>query len=227
MRGRIGLGAAALATGVVLMTAGCGGSKSVDFQPAGGSGSASSQPTVTVTQTAGADGANGVSTDPASGVVITRNGSTICVKGPHGGTACTSGHGTVVVDGVTVKDGVVVSGGANGANGVSTVPPQPTKGTVRISGALTWSGTASGTCGGHGTEVRTVSAELPNLGSLEVRSVGGDVLQVRLVAKGSSYGLNHVGSNGPVSSTDSRLVITDARLGKGGNQVVLSGDFDC
>lgn len=220
MRGRIGVGAAALVAGVVLVTAGCGGSKTVEFQPAGGSG-ASSQPTVTVTQPAAA---NGTSTDSASGVTITRNGDTVCVRGPQGGTACTSGHGTVVVDGITVKDGVVVSGNSGA---VTMVPTRPTKGTVRISGAVTWSGSATGTCEGHATGARTVTADLPSLGKLEVRNVGDGVTQMRLVANGTSYGLNHVGDGSPVTVDSSRLVIKDARLGKGGSQVVISGDFDC
>jgi hypothetical protein len=220
MRGRIGVGAAALVAGVVLLTAGCGGSKAVEFQPASGSG-ADSRPTVTVTQSAAA---NGTSTDAASGVTITRNGDTVCVRGPQGGTACTSGHGTVVVDGITVKDGVVVSG--NGG-AVKTVPPRPTKGTVRISGAATWSGSATGTCEGHATGARTVTADLPGAGKLEVRHVGDGVTQMRLVANGTSYGLNHVGDGGPVTSSGTGMVIKDARLGKGGSQVVVNGDFDC
>ena len=223
MLGRFGVGVASLAMGAVLLTAGCGG-RSVSVKPIGNGGSVS-QPTVTATVTAAPNGAAvaGASTDASSGIVVSRSGSQVCVKGPRGGTACTSGHGTVVVDGVTVRDGVVVSGNTAA---VSTVPPTPTKGTVRLSGVVSWSGTATGTCDGHGTGVRMITADLPGIGKLSVRNVGDGVTQVDLVAKGSPYGLNHVGGNGPVSTTDSRTVITDARLGRG-NQVVLNGDFDC
>jgi len=221
MWGRLGVGTAALAMGAVLVTAGCSGEKAVTFQPADGPGT-SGQPTATVTTTVAAP--TGASTDAASGVSITRNGSTVCVRGPRGGVSCTSGHGVIVVDGVTVSDGVVVGG--NGGV-VSTVTPQPTKGTVRITGSVSWSGTGTGTCEGHGTTARTVVADLPGLGRLQVRNVGDGVAQVQLVASGTPYGLNYVGSGGPVSSTESRTVVRDARLGRTGNQVVLNADFDC
>lgn len=220
MRGRVGVGMAALAAGAVLMTAGCG-QDAVSFQPAGGSGAPAATTTVTASAPAAA-----ATTDAANGVVVSRNGSLVCVKGPRGGTACTSGSGTVVVDGVTVSNGVIVGGGGNGVV-VSTVTPKPTSGQVRISGKVTWSGKATGTCEGAGTGTRTIRADLPSLGKLEVQNVGDGVLKVSLVANGSSFGLNYVGSGGPVQSTGSRTVITDARLGRSGNTVVLNGDFDC
>jgi len=212
----------ALATGAVLLTAGCGGSKSVDFQNQGQSGSANGQPTVTVTQTGPSP--SGTSTDPAIGLVIQRTGNQVCVHGPQGGTACTSGHGTVVVDGVTVKDGVVVSGNSGAGK---TVPPQPTKGTIKLSGALTWSGSATGTCEGHATSARTVTADLPSFGKLQIRNVGDSVTEMRLDAKGDSWSLNYVGDAGPVTSSDSAMTIKDAQLGKGSARVLVSGDFDC
>jgi len=213
----------ALATGVVLLTAGCGGgSKPVNFQNQGQQGQPNGQPTVTVTQTGPAP--SGTSTDPANGVVIQRNGDTVCVRGPQGGTACTSGHGTVVVDGITVKDGVVVSGN-NGA--VKTVPPQPTKGTIKLTGALTWSGAATGTCEGHSTGARTVTADLTGYGKIQIRNVGDSVTEIRVDAKGDSWSLNYVGDGGPVTSSGSGMTIKEAQLGKGSARVLVSGDFDC
>lgn len=223
MRGRVGVGMAALGLGAVLMTAGCGQDE-VTFQPAGGEGSApAATTTVTATATAGATAAT---TDAANGVVVSRNGSLVCVKGPRGGTACSSGGGTIVVDGITVKDGVVVGGNAGGVV-VSTVTPKPTSGTVRITGKVTWSGTATGTCEGGGTRSRTIRATLPGVGNLVVQNVGDGVLKVSLAANGSSYGLNYVGNGGPVRSTDTRTILTDARLGRSGNTVLVSADFDC
>jgi hypothetical protein len=219
---------AVLGVSAVLATAGCG-ERTVAFQPADGPGGSSPPVTATVTTTASAPSnvaPTGVTTDPASGVVVSRNGSLVCVRGRNGGQACTSGNGTVVVDGVTVSNGVVVSGGGGGA-AVSTVTPQPTTGRVRLSGAVNWSGTATGTCEGHGTRVRTITANLPSLGRLAVRNVGDGVLKVSLDAKGQDYGLSYVGQGGPVRSTDSRTVIDDARLGRGTSAVVLNADFDC
>jgi hypothetical protein len=218
---------AVLGMSAVLATAGCG-QKTVSFQPADGPGGASPPVTATVTTTATPTAASdGVTTDPASGVVVSRNGSLVCVRGRNGGQACTSGNGTVVVDGVTVSNGVVVSGGGAGGVAVSTVTPKPTKGTVRISGAVSWSGTATGTCEGHGTGVRTIRADLPGVGRLAVNNVGDGVLKVALEAKGQSYGLNYVGEGGPVRSTSDRTVLDGARLGRNGNTVVLNADFDC
>jgi hypothetical protein len=220
MGGRFGVGMSVLATGAVLVAAGCGGERPVTFQPIGGTGG-SAQPSVSTPSSTAVQARS--STDPASGVVITRSGSVVCVRGPRGGTACTSGQGTVVVDGITVSGGVVVRG--NG-EAVSGVPSRPTKGQVRLSGAVTWSGTATGTCAGHGLGVRVITASLPNVGRLEINNVGDGVLRVNLEANGTSYGLNHVGPGGPARSTDTRTIIDDARLGKG-SQVTLDADFDC
>jgi hypothetical protein len=231
MRDRIGVGAAVPALGVVIavMTAAGCGQNAVTFQPADGP-AGSEGPSVTATATAPAQEApsgtaqGGVTTDAATGVVITRQGSTVCVRGPRGGRACTSGRGVVVVDGVTVKDGVVVRGDGAAASVVKT---RPTTGRVSLSGAVTWSGTARGVCEGHGRGVRRIAAELPGLGRLVVNSVGEGVLRVALVANGTRFGLSSVGRNGTLDVTGSRTVIDDARLGGSGRQVVLSADFDC
>lgn len=226
MRGRVGVGMAALALSVAVMTAGCGGEKQVTFQPADGPGGSAPPVTATVTATATPSGGatEGTSTDAASGVIVSRNGSLVCVTGPRGGHACTSGNGTIVVDGVTVSNGVVVSGGGAA---VSTVTPQPTSGKVSLTGAVTWSGTATGTCEGHGTGVRRITADLPDVGKLVVHNVGDGVLKVQLEARGSSYGLSYVGRGGPANSTAGRTVLDGARLGRANGTVVLDADFDC
>jgi hypothetical protein len=213
-----------LVAGTALL-AGCGG-KEVTFQPVDGPGASetTSPPSSSPSVTGQAAQSTGVSTDASTGVVISRNGTTICVRGRNGGQACTGLNGTIVVDGVTVSKGVVVSGDPGS---VSTVTPRPTSGQIRISGAVNWSGRATGTCDGHGTGVRRVVAELPGLGRLAVQSVGDGVLKMSLDAKGDAYALSYVGSGGPVRATDGSLVIDSARMGRGGRTVTVSGSFDC
>lgn len=215
-----------LVAGAVLLTAGCSG-KEVTFQPVDGSASAESPSTQGSSPAATGQTAadpTGVTTDASTGVVVSRNGNTICVRGRNGGQACTGLNGTIVVDGVTVSKGVVVSGDPGS---VSTVTSRPTSGEVRISGAVSWSGRATGICDGHGTGVRRVVAELPGVGRLAVQSVGNGVLKMSLDVKGDAYALSYVGSGGPVRAAGDSLVIDNARLGRGGRTVTVSGSFDC
>jgi len=218
MRGSTGtrwvLPAAVAAVALVALT-GCA-ERSLNVQPAGGSGSAAS-PSATVSA---AVPSAGVTTDP-SGLVITRNGSTVCVKSRNGGQACSSGTGTIVVDGITVSNGVVVGGSANPT-------PVPTKGTVKLSGALTFDGAVTGTCDGKGTQARTVKVDLPGKGPMVVTAVGGGVLKISLETGGDTYSLEFVGqSKSPVTLSAGRTVLKAAQLGQGVHAVMVDADFDC
>jgi hypothetical protein len=244
-------GAASAAVAAVLLTAGCGGNDvtftpaadtSGAIQPAGGAPSGGS---------GGSGAAPSSSARVPSNRVITRQGSTICVRNKDTGSrACASDHGTAVVDGVVIVNGKVVStyGSSDGSvvvdngsvvvdNGSVVVDngsvvdnedaaSVPTSGRVTLTGAVQWQGSASGTCHRQG-EVRHTQVTLAGGRRLEIDVVGSGVVRIELATGGDTYSGNWVGDNGIVSLAGKSLKVNDAPVGRGSHLVRVTAALDC
>jgi hypothetical protein len=246
MRARRWVAGAAAAAGAVLLLSGCGG-KEVTFSPASAGVQADGRPGTTAAASPSGAASSAAAQSPApvatpSNLVITTQGSTVCVRNKDTGSqACVGTHGTAVVNGVVIVDGKVVStAGSDGSsivvNGGSVVnggnvvtggsPPVPTSGQVTLSGAVQWRGAVSGTCQRSG-EVRHAVVNLPNSGRLGIDAVGTGVVRISLVSGGDSYAGNWVGDSGIVSLADKSLTVNGARVGRGSNTVQVTASLNC
>jgi hypothetical protein len=231
---------AAAAVGAVLVLSGCGG-KDVTFTPAsatdvvqpadGRPGTTSAPPDVPSTPTSPAAVAT------PSNLVISTQGSTICVRNKDTGSqACVGRSGTAVVNGVVIVDGKVVStegssGGSVVVNGGSvvvggSVPTVPTSGQVSLGGAVRWQGAVSGTCQRQG-DVRHATVTLPDGGRLGIDAVGDGVVRIKLTSGGDTYSGNWVGDSGVVSLAEKSLTVNGAQVGRGSNSVQVTATLNC
>jgi hypothetical protein len=235
---------AVAAAGAVLLLSACGG-KEVTFTPASAGVQADGQPGTTsaaAQPSSSAAGAQQSAVATPSNLVITTQGSTVCVRNKDTGSqACVGTHGTAVVNGVVIVDGKVVStAGSDGnsivVNGGSVVsggnvvsggaPPVPTSGQVTLSGAVQWRGAVSGTCQ-HSGDVRHAVVTLPNNGRLGIDAVGTGVVHIQLVSGGDSYAGNWVGDSGVVSLAEKSLTVHGAQVGRGSNAVQVTASLNC
>jgi len=226
--------------GVLLVTTACGGQEvtfkpaansSGIIQPADGSGAAP-----TTSADAGTSASASASLPP--NIVVSTQGSSICVRDTNSGSqACVGRQGTAIVNGIVIVDGKVVSAaGSSGGGSVvingngnvvgGDVPPVPTSGQVTLTGAVRWTGSAKGTCQRNGT-VRHATVDLANGGRLGIDAVGTGVLRLQLATGGDTYSGNWVGDSGFVSLADKSLTLNAARVGRGANTVQVSATLDC
>jgi len=220
------------AAGAVLMTTACGG-KQVTFTPAADS-SAIGAPAGGAASTSSSAPAPTAFTTPPD-VVVTTQGSSICIRSKNNGSvACVSKQGRAVVNGLVIVDGRIV-GRADGNGSVSVgdgsvvsgdnVPPVPTSGHVALTGAVRWSGTASGTCR-HTGEVRHAEVGVGS-GTLTIDAVGTGVVRIELTSGGTSYSGDWVGDSGLVTLTATSLTVHAAPLGRDAQQVQVDGTLNC
>jgi len=226
-RTAIQVGTSAVILAAALLTSGFGG-KDVTFTPAGQTGSGALTPTVTGQAADGGTSppaSSAASTALPSNIVVTTQGSSICVSDTASGSKACVGKGSdAVVNGVVIKGGKVVGPAGSGGGGGST--PVPTTGDVTLEGAVRWQGRASGTCRRDG-QVRHTEVTLAGGGQLEIDAVGGGVLEVRLVSGGTEYSGEWVGQGGLVTVRDGSLSLNRAPVGRGSRTVQVSATLNC
>lgn len=172
--------------------------------------------------------------------VATGCGSEVTVRatGPAGGSACVDGQGSgaacVTANGVVADTAAPATPISPGVSAPSTsfsyggVSQGGTSGTVTLTGAVDWSGPASGTCSRYTPEMADVDATLP-AGQLTVSVANPSIADFSLVADGHRFEASYAdGARSVLTITERSVQVRSVRLADDAGAVVqLSAEFDC